>query len=746
MEIDLEAENKTITRKYRHLLRIAKLKKGDPDQILIRKALDIAMEAHKGMRRKSGEPYIYHPLEVARIVASDIGLGTTSIICALLHDVVEDSSMTIKDISALFGDKIASIIDGLTKIDQAFESNSENVLTNETSLQAENFKKIILTIADDVRVILIKIVDRLHNMRTLDSMRRDKQLKIASETLFIYAPLAHRFGLYGIKSELEDLSFKYKSPSAYSTIESQLKKTQAVRTRFINQFTLPLRKSLDAAHFQYEIKFRTKSIYSIWNKMRRKNIPFEEVYDIFAIRIILDSEDQQEIVDPKQTCWRVYSLITDHYDPNPHRIRDWVANPRANGYKSLHATVMSPTGKWVEIQIRTRQMDEVAEKGLAAHWKYKDEDSTESALDNWLNTVRDQLEQSEGHAIDFVNDFKLNLFSKEIFVFTPKGDMKTLPQNSTVLDFAFEIHTQLGTHCIGGKVNGRLMPASHVLKNGDQVDVIVSKVHYPDVESLAFVITAKAKAGIKNALKEQHKKHAKAGRKLLTAEIEKHDLIADEENFKKLTEYYKANNVEDLFYRAATQHLDLKRLAHIEHDKGRIIYKKEKSGKQKTLDELLATFRKNKNESVLLGSKVQKLAYRLASCCNPIPGDDVVGFVTSSGEIAIHRTNCPNTIKLMSNYAFRIVKAKWDNKEAISFLTGIYISGFDRRGLMNEMTQIISMDMNTNMRTITFDTNDGIFEGTIMVYVNDTAHLEDLMNKLKVIKGIDIVKRISKDS
>lgn len=734
LKIDLEAEKKAIITKYRYLLRIAKLKKGDPDQLLIRKALDIAMEAHKDVRRKSGEPYIYHPLEVARIVAQDIGLGTTSIVCALLHDVVEDSNMTIEDIQVLFGEKVANIIDGLTKLDHAFDQNAE------TSLQAENFRKVILTIADDVRVIIIKIADRLHNMRTLDSMRRDKQLKIASETLYIYAPLAHRLGLYNIKSELEDLSLKYKSPNIYNSIESKLKKTQAVRTRFVNQFSMPIKRAIDSMGLRYEIKGRTKSVYSIWNKMRTKNIPFEEVFDLFAVRIILESDGDLE----KPNCWRVYSVITDFYRPNPDRLRDWISTPKANGYESLHTTVMSPSGKWVEVQIRSRRMDDVAEKGLAAHWKYKDDKSQESALDAWINKVREHLESSASNAVDFVDDFKLNLFAKEIFVFTPKGDVKSLPHRSTVLDFAFEIHTQLGKHCIGGKVNGKLMPISYELKSGDQIQIITSKANLPDPDWLNFVVSAKAKAGLKNVLKEERKKHARAGRKKLSENLEKAGLIADEANFKSLVSFYKAKNQQDLFYRAATEHLDLARIETLEHNQGKLLYTPAKNNKSKTLEELLKTFRGNKNDSVLLGSNLKKLNYRLATCCNPIPGDDVVGFVTSTGDIAIHRTNCPNTLKLISNYAFRIVKAKWDKEESISFLSGIRMTGFDRRGLINEMTRIISNDMHTNMRSITFDTNDGIFEGTIMVYVNDTVHLHDLMSKLRAITGIDRVDRISK--
>lgn len=731
--IDEEQEKKIILNKYRSLLRAAHLKKNDPDKKLIRKAFDIAVEAHKGVRRKSGEPYILHPIEVAHIVTKDIGLGTTSIVCALLHDVVEDTDMTIKDIEVLFGDKVATIIDGLTKIEKAFDQSEK------TSLQAENFRKVILTMADDVRVIIVKIADRLHNMRTLESMRRDKQLKIASETLYIYAPLAHRLGLYNIKSELEDLSLKYKSPTIYNDIEQKLKNTKAVRTRFINQFTLPIKRALDNMNMQYEVKGRPKSVYSIWNKMRNKNIPFEEVYDVFAIRIILDSDLDSEKTD----CWKVYSVITDFYRPNPDRLRDWISTPKANGYESLHTTVMSPSGKWVEVQIRSRRMDDIAEKGLAAHWKYKDK-TQESALDSWITRVREHLEDPELDAVDFVDDFKLNLFAKEIFVFTPKGDVKSLPHNATALDIAFEIHTELGKHCIGAKVNGKLVPISYQLKSGDQVEIITSKAQLPDPDWLNFVVSARAKAGIKKILKSERKKHEKNGRKILVSELEQRHIFADVENFEKLVEFFRAKNTQDLFYRASTNHLDFKRLDNIKHSKGKIEFNRKKSPKTKTLDELLETFRGNKNASVSLGGSMSQFNYRLASCCNPIPGDDVVGFITGSGEIVIHRMSCPNTVKLMSNYAYRIVKAKWDNQEAISFMSGIKLTGFDRRGLINEMTKIISNDMNVDMRSITFDTNDGLFEGTVMIYVNDTAHLSDLMGKLKAIEGVDKVSRIGR--
>ncbi len=730
--IDEKKERTELLREYRAILRIAKLKKGDSDQLLIRKAFDIAVEAHKDVRRKSGEAYIFHPVAVARIVAEEIGLGTTSIVCALLHDVVEDTDMTISDIEMLFGDRVALIIDGLTKISGAFEQNASS------SIQAENFRKVILTLADDVRVILIKIADRLHNMRTLESMRRDKQLKIASETLYIYAPLAHRLGIYNIKSELEDLSLKFKAPNIYQQIEQKLKKTQAVRTRFINQFTLPIRKALNQQGVDFEIKGRTKSVFSIWNKMQAKNIKFEEVYDVFAVRIILNAEESKE----KASCWKVYSIITDFYRPNPDRLRDWISTPRANGYESLHTTVMSPGGRWVEVQIRTRRMDDIAEKGLAAHWKYKD-DSQESALDGWITRVREHLESPGMDAVDFVDDFKLNLFAKEIFVFTPKGEVRAMPHKSRVLDFAFDIHSELGKRCIGGKVNGKLLPVNAMLKSGDQVEIITSKAQTPQTDWLNFVVTAKAKAAIKSILKEERKKNQRKGRKILAQLLEEQGIIADKTNFEIMCASFRCKTVDDLFYRAATDHLDPNRIKQLEHVRGRLTRVKSHAAKSKTLEELLTSFR-GKNQSLVLGGNLKKLNYRLATCCNPIPGDDVVGFITGNGEIVIHQVNCSNTIKLMSNYAYRIVKAKWDSEEAISFLSGMKILGFDRTGLVNEVTKVISNDMNVKMRSLSFDTEESMFEGTVMVYVDDTDHLNQLMDKIKTVDGVENVQRLGR--
>lgn len=724
--IDEEKERKNILREYRKILRLAKIN-SDEDLIQIRKAFDIASEGHKDVRRKSGEPYILHPLAVAHIVVEEIGLGATSIVCALLHDVVEDTQMTIDNIHDLFGEKVSNIIDGLTKVEEIFDQSG--------SLQAENFRKIILTIADDVRVILIKLADRLHNMRTLGSMAKEKQLKIASETLYIYAPLAHRLGLYNIKSELEDLSLKYKAPRIYETIETKLKKGQAVRTRFINQFTLPIIRSLNTANLKFEIKSRTKSIYSIYTKMQNQNVPFEEVYDVFAIRIILDSRPENE----KSDCWKVYSLITDFYQPNPDRLRDWISTPKANGYESLHTTVMSPSGKWVEVQIRTQRMDEIAEKGYAAHWKYKEKNQQESAMDAWISRIRELLENSETNAVDFVDDFKLNLFAKEIFVFTPKGEIRAMPHKSTVLDFAFDIHTELGMHCVGGKVNQKLVPLSYILKSGDQVEIVKSKAQWPKEDWLGFVITAKAKAAIKNYLRTERKTISNKGKEKLKRIFKDNGILFNDENIQILHYIYKTQHNSDLFYRIGMGSIEETELAKLRTINGKISYKtNRKNGK--SLDEIVETTR-GKKDALVIGNQ-QELNYKLSTCCNPIPGDDVVGFVDREGIINIHRVSCPNTERIMANFGYRVVRTKWDSQERISFLAGIKMTGFDRTGIVNDITKVISNQMDVNMRSITFDSRDGVFEGSVMVFVKDTIHLKTLRDKLSHIEGVLTVNRI----
>ncbi|NQV52755.1 MAG: bifunctional (p)ppGpp synthetase/guanosine-3',5'-bis(diphosphate) 3'-pyrophosphohydrolase [Flavobacteriales bacterium] len=728
-EEELATERKAIAREYRALLKNSPRVTTAVDKVLVRKAFDLAVDAHRDTRRKSGEAYIFHPVAVARIVSEEIGLGTTSIVCALLHDVVEDTEISLDDIESLFGERVRSIIDGLTKIKGA--QFTENV-----SIQAENFRKMLLTLSEDVRVILIKLADRLHNMRTLESMRDDKQQKITSETLYLYSPLAHRLGLYNIKSELEDLCLKYKEPEVYGEIELSLTKTKAVRTRFINQITLPIKRQLEKSGFQFEIKSRTKSIYSIYNKMLTKSIPLEEIYDVFAIRIIIESELDQE----KSDCWKAYSIVTDFYKPNPDRLRDWISTPKSNGYESLHTTVMSPTGKWVEVQIRTRRMDEIAEMGYAAHWKYK-ESASEHALDEWISRIRETLQNPNPSALDFIDDFKLNLFSKEIFVFTPKGEIKNLPHSATALDFAFEIHTQVGAKCIGAKLNHKLVPLSTQLKSGDQVEILTSAKQKPKEDWLRFVVTAKAKSNIKGLLKEERKRVAMDGREILSRKMRNLKLENSEANIQKIQSFFRLNSSLELFYQIGKEKLDLSRLSTLKKEKGRLKYRATKRPKSATLQEIVTKI-DTKNTNLVIGDSMENLDYKIAHCCNPIPGDNIFGFITVNDGIKIHRQNCPNAIQLMSNYAYRIMKAKWTNTEVISFLAAIRITGIDQVGLVSEVTKVISNEYHVNMRSISFDTDDGIFEGTVRVYVNDTTHLTELMRKLKNIDGVTNVSRI----
>jgi guanosine-3',5'-bis(diphosphate) 3'-pyrophosphohydrolase len=729
--IDIEEEKKEILKRYRELLKACRRKFEKGDKELIRKAFEISLEAHKDMRRKSGEPYIYHPIAVAQICAEEIGLGTTSVVCALLHDVVEDTDLTLDDIKGLFGEKEAKIIDGLTKISGVFDQSS--------SLQAENFRKMLLTLSDDIRVILIKLADRLHNMRTLNSMARDKQLKIASETLYLYAPLAHRLGLNAIKSELEDLGLKYTEPEVYHEIEQKLQESEPERKKFIAKFIVPIKESLEEGGLKFKILGRPKSIFSIYHKIKNKGVPFEEIYDLFAIRIIIDALPDTE----KSDCWRVYSIVTDFYHPSPERLRDWISTPKANGYESLHTTVMGPEGKWVEVQIRTVRMDDLAEKGYAAHWKYKEDGAErESQLEEWIRKIRELLESPEQNALDFIDDFKLNLFAEEIFVFTPKGEMRTLPASSTALDFAFDVHTKIGEKCIGAKVNHKLVPLSHSLKSGDQVEVITSGKQTPKEDWLGYVVTARAKAKIKNALKEEKKKKAEEGREILERKFLHLKLDFTVQNINNFTNYLKLPSAQELFFRVAMGMLDLKLVKNYLRDRDKKPGKQShKPGEQQPSLEQMVTNVRGKSDMLILGENLDKIDYKLSPCCTPIPGDDVFGFITINEGIKIHRVNCPNALQLMSNYAYRVVKAKW-SQELLSFLAGMKVSGIDEMGIVNNITKVISNELNVNMRSISFDTNDGTFEGTIMVFVHDTKHLTDLMNKLKKVSGVLNVKRI----
>jgi len=730
MQIDLEAERKEILNRYKLLIKACKrrLEKGDKE--IIRKAFEVAVEAHKEMRRKSGEPYIYHPIAVAQICAEEIGLGATGIVCALLHDTVEDTDLTLDDIRGLFGDKVAQIIDGLTKI--------SGVIDNTSSIQAENFRKVLLTMSEDIRVILIKLADRLHNMRTLEHMKRDKQIKIASETLFLYAPLAHRLGLNTIKTELEDLGLKYTDVEAYNEVAEKLRETEPERKRFIQKFIEPLKEILTEQGFKFKIFGRPKSIYSIYNKIKKKGVAFEEIYDLFAIRIVIDTPPELE----KSDCWKVYSIITDFYHPSPDRLRDWISTPKSNGYESLHTTVMGPEGKWVEVQIRTVRMDDLAENGYAAHWKYKESAADkESKFESWLMRIRDMLENPDPNALEFIDDFKLNLFSDEIFSFTPKGDMKTLPVGSTALDFAFEIHTKVGEHCIGAKVNHKLVPLSYELKSGDQVEILTSNKQTPKEDWLNFVITAKAKSKIKNCLKEQRKKVAEEGREILERKFYRQKLDFTLQNVNDFCNYLKLPSSQELFYRVALGNIDVKEIKAFMRYKESPGKTGQKKGEAPKIEQLVTNARGSSN-MLVIGDDMQKLDYKLSPCCNPIPGDDVFGFITVGEGIKIHRVNCPNAIKLLSNYAYRVVKAKWMSDQLISFLAGIKITGTDELGLVNNITKVISNENNVNMRSINFDTDNGIFEGTIMVYVHDTKHLNHLMDNLKKVKGVKHIERI----
>lgn len=733
-----DEEKKLILREYRALLRVMKnrLKKGDKPRL--RRAFELAADSHKDMRRKSGEPYILHPIAVARIVVEEIGMGVTSAICALLHDVVEDTEITLEDIETEFGNEFAKIIDGLTKISTVVD------LKSTTTQQAENFRKILLTLAHDPRVILIKLADRLHNMRTLESMRKEKQLKIASETTYIYAPLAHRLGLYEIKSELEDLSLKYTQPDVYAEIMQGLKETKRERTRYINEFSRPIKEELNSQGFTYEIFGRPKSVHSIWNKIKTKHVAFEEVYDLFAIRIILDTPTEKE----KEDCWKVYSIVTNFYRPSPDRLRDWISLPKGNGYEALHTTVMGPAGRWVEVQIRTRRMNEIAEKGVAAHWRYKEGNpgSQETKLDSWLEHLREVLSNPDTDTLDFLQDFKLDLFTEEIYLYTPKGDMRVLPQHATALDFAFDIHSELGARCIGAKVNYRLMPISHELKTGDQVEIITSSKQKPSEDWLQFVVTGKAKSRIKYYLKEEKRKVAEDGKEIIARKLKHMGVPASQHNLNEIAAYYKKQSPLDVYYGVAVGSIDIKELRSFTVQGDKLLQPvKEVQLDSKHLiseeEEAKASPAKDQ-ELIIFGESSDKILYKLAQCCQPIPGDNVFGFITSGEGLKIHRTDCPNAAQLLANYGHRVVKTKWAKNKEISFLSGVRIIGLDDVGVIQKITHVISAELKMNMRSISIDSHDGVFDGTIMVYVYDTKELDILCGKLSQLKGINKVMRL----
>jgi GTP diphosphokinase / guanosine-3',5'-bis(diphosphate) 3'-diphosphatase len=728
-----EQEKKLILREYRSLLRSLKARIKPGDRKLIRTAFEMAAEAHKTMRRKSGEPYILHPLAVARICVEEIGLGVRSTICSLLHDTVEDTDVTLDDVQREFGGEIAKIVDGLTKI--------SNVIDVNASQQAENFRKILLTLTDDPRVILIKLADRLHNMRTLDSMKQEKQLKVSSETVYVYAPLAHRMGLYNIKTELEDLAMKYLEPETYKEIAKKLAETKRERTRYINEFIKPLKDKLDKADFNFEIYGRPKSIHSIWNKMKKKGVGFEEVYDLFAIRIIVDSPAEKE----KEDCWKVYSMITDEYTPSPERLRDWLSNPKSNGYEALHTTVMGPQGKWVEVQIRSKRMNEIAEKGLAAHWKYKEGTNDESRFDKWFSQIREVITNNDVDSVDFLHDFKRSFLAEEIYVYTPKGDVKMLPVGATSLDFAFAVHSEVGIKCIGAKVNHKLVPISHKLRSGDQVEIITSNKQKPSEDWLNFVVTAKARTRIKDSLKEEKRTIADEGKYTVQRKLESLGVSFNIHNIDELVNYYKLSAPLELYYQVAIKNIDLKELKEF-----KVIGDKLEPPKPvKQLEpkpEYHPSVPKKEAELIIFGESSDKIMYTLANCCKPIPGDDVFGFVTTGKGLTIHRTNCPNAAKLLANYGHRIVKTKWAKNKEISFLTGLRIVGVDDVGVVNKITNVISGDLRINISAITIESKEGVFEGTIKLFVHDKEELDELVRRLKNLQGIQAVERFETES
>ena len=728
--IDLEAERQEILRQYRRLLRTAKPYLQGNDAKLIKKAFNQSLEAHKDMRRKSGEPYILHPLAVAQIAVEEIGLGTTSIVAALLHDVVEDTPTEISDVERDFGPKVARIVDGLTKISGVFEQG--------TSEQAENFRKMLLTLSEDVRVILIKLADRLHNMRTLDSMPRHKQLKIASETIYLYAPLAHRLGLYAIKTELEDLHLKYTDTDIYADLKGKVKQSQSARNRFIKEFVMPIDDELKAQGFSYEIKGRPKSIYSILKKMRKQNVTFEEVYDLFAIRVILDVPQEQE----KAACWQVYSIVTDFYQPNPDRLRDWVSTPKANGYESLHTTVMSHPGQWVEVQIRSRRMDDIAEKGYAAHWKYKDTGSLqpESTLEAWVNRVREMLETNNSSALEFMDEFRQNLFVKEVYTFTPKGKLIILPEKATALDFAFDIHTHIGLRCLGAKVNQKLEPFSYKLRNGDQVEILTSHKQKPTADWLNYVITSKAKTRIKDYLRDDKRSKADDGKFIFEKRLELIGVDNTPDNLQRVLMYFNAPTAQEFYYRLAIGQLDGREIRENLFRNEGLVTPRPSMLEPKKFDSEIQKIRGLHPNMLVVGERTDKFNHSLARCCNPIPGDDVFGFETETGLI-IHRTSCHRAVDLMSNYGNRIVRAKWTDQLELAFLAGIKFKGSDRVGIVNDVTRIISTALKVNMRSITVEANDGFFEGQILVFVNDTDHLNKLIHRLSRVNGVLQVER-----
>lgn len=735
--LQTKAEQRLISDYYDELVKACEYKVSEDGMKRIHKAFEFANNAHAGVKRKSGEPYIIHPLAVAKIVTEEIGLSATGIISALLHDVVEDTDYTLDDIKSMFGERIALIVDGLTKLNEEFTSQTD-------SKQATNFRKMLMTLSDDVRVILIKLADRLHNMRTLESMPPHKQLKIAAETLYIFAPLAHRLGLYSIKTELEDLSLKYKDPETYNQIHFRLHNQSEKRNYLVTEFIKPISENLKNEGIDFTITERLKSIYSISNKMQTKGVSFDEVYDLMAIRVVFNPKKG---ISEKRQCFDILSLITDIYKPKPDRIRDWITTPKVNGYEALHVTVMGPLGKWVEVQIRTYRMDEIAERGFAAHYKYKDNQSSmENELDKWLEKIRELLQNPESDALEFLDEFKMNLFSSEIVVFTPKGKMVSMPKNSTVIDFAYEIHTELGDHCIGAKINHKLVSVSHVLQSGDQVEILTSKTQNPKLEWLQVMVTAKAKTKVKQSFKLDRRKHIDQGRQQIEDKLKEYNITPSSNTLKKITAYYNLSNKEQLYAQVGMGFLNIDQIEEILKTRRQnklVKYWRLSFNKQTEDEEVDKLFSKiDKKSTYLLQEDPEYSNYFLARCCNPIPGDDVVGYLSGNDQVIIHKRTCTEAIKLMSQQGDQIVTAEWTKFKKLSHLTRIKMSGFDRVGVVNEITNIISKQHSINMRTVRFDAHDGIFEGDMYLYVHNLQDLSELISRLLKIKGIDKVERI----
>lgn len=744
--INIQEEEEEIARRKLNDL-IAECPQLHKDEELIRKAFELANEAHRGMRRKSGELYIFHPIAVARIVAVEIGLGVKSVAAALLHDVVEDTDINLTDLESLFGPKVATIVDGLTKLEGVFDQNA--------SLQAENFRKLLVSMIEDVRVILIKLADRLHNMRTLDSMPEHKRYRIAAETLYIYAPIAHRLGLFAVKTELEDLSLKYEHPQIYRMLEEKLKMNEADYQNVIDSIAVPIKERLDALGLKYTIKARPKSIYSIWHKMQKKNVPFEEIYDILAMRIIFEPLDNG--MAEKTQCWGIYSILTDLNRPNPDRLRDWVSTPKANGYEALHTTIMSPSGRWVEVQIRSKRMDEVAERGYAAHWKYKEEgdDVAESNdIDNWIANIRQMLENVDSNSLEFLDAFKLNLFASEIMIFTPKGEVKVMPVGSTALDFAFEIHSKLGYHCIGAKINYKLEPISRELKSGDQVEIITSEKQQPKYEWLDFVTTAKAKTKIREIFREERKEAVAKGEKMISEQLQEKKLAINARIIKKMLHSYHVSTKDELFYQVGKGSISLDNLDKVLTQKSsnkwikmwKLSFGNNKENEEDDDEDESSVSNPSpmpKSKNVVLSDELTQ-SYTIAPCCNPIPGDDVVAYVDESGAMYLHARRCPQAMKLMSSMGNRIVAAQWESHKVLSYLTIIEITGLDRQGVVSEITKVISFEQNVKMRSVHFEAHDGVFIGNIYLYIYNTDDLQTLINKILKVKGVDTVKRKEK--